>query len=250
MLVIGHCESPSMGQPIRAWGVLLALMAGMASIPAVGDEAESNLPFMAAPVIANRSFAFEIPAQPLADALAKFGALTGLPVIFDAALVQGRRSAAVRGDREPMQALRWMLEGTGLAAQYVRPDRTDAMVVLRAPLAEEGEPIEALASVPLLPGIAHRRYDGLMQTRIRETFCAHPLLARGAYRTAVQFNIDAAGRVQGARLLDTSGDRARDAAIASALEGMRLDWSPPATMAQPVTLVIQPRGAGVCSTEP
>lgn len=240
-----------MGHSIRAMGVLLALAAGATGISATAaDNAGPHSFLMPSTAIANRPLIFEIPTQPLADALEQFGARTGLPVIFDAALVQGRRSAAVHGEHEPMQALQWMLEGTGLVAQYARPGRTDAVVVLRMPPVEEPEPTPGAASDASLPDVVHRRYDGLMQTRIRETFCTHPLLGRGAYRTAVRFSIDAMGRVQGVRLLDTSGDRTRDAAITKALEGMRLDWAPPSTMAQPVTLVIQPRGASVCPTAP
>lgn len=185
----------------------------------------------------------DIPVQPLADALEQFGVRTGLPVIFDAALMDGRRSTAVLGEQRPMQALQTMLAGTGLVAQYARPGRTDAVVVLPAPR----EPELAQAPVAAPAGLVHRRYDGLVQTRIRETFCARPLLARGAWRAAVQFHIDAAGHVREARLLDSSGDRNRDAAITEALAGLHLDWAPPSTMAQPVTLLIQPRGASLCA---
>jgi len=196
----------------------------------------------------SRPVPLDIPAQPLADALERFGALTGLPVIFDTALMEGRWSRAIRGEQAPLAALQALLEGSGLMAQSVRPGRNDAMVVLRAPVA--ATPAEAAPEDAPRAGLVHRRYDGLMQTRIRESFCARPLLARGSYRAAVQFNIDAAGQVGGARLLDTSGDRLRDAAITAALEGMRLDWAPPATMAQPVTLLIDPRGTRLCASAP
>ncbi len=242
-----------MAHPLQSMGVLLALTAGVAGLPAqAADNAASQLIQMPSPVIANHSLAFDLPAQPLADALEQFGAQAGLPVIFDAALVQGRRSAPVHGPHAAMHALRLLLEGSGLVAQYARPGRSDAVVVLPQPplpaeLPEATEPALPAAA----PGnVMHRRYDGLMQTRVRETFCNHPLLSRGSYRTAVQFHVDVMGRVHGVRLLDSSGDRVRDAAITAGLEGMQLDWAPPPTMAQPVTLLIQPRGAGLCATAP
>lgn len=242
-----------MGHQILAMGVFLALAVGVAGSPATAAEIDDPPPLptpSAATVNHPVHFAvhLDIPAQPLADALEQFGVRTGLPVIFDAALMQGRRSTAVLGEQRPMQALQTMLSGTGLVAQYARPGRTDAVVVLPAPAAREPEAVAAPAAAPA--GLVHRRYDGLVQTRIRETFCARPLLARGAWRAAVQFNIDAAGHVQGARLLDSSGDRSRDAAITEALAGLRLDWAPPSTMAQPVTLLIQPRGASLCANAP
>lgn len=248
MPVAGHRESP-MGHQFLAMGVVLALTVGVAGMPATAaDHADSQPLPMPSSAAVSRPVFLDIPAQALADALEQFGALTGLPVVFDAALTQGRRSREVRGEIGPVPALQAMLEGSGLIAQSARPGRNDAMVVLRAPAvpAVSGEvPAEAARA-----GLVHRRYDGLMQTRIRERFCDRPLLARGTWRAAVQFHIDATGQVRAARLLDTSGDRSRDAAITAALDGMRLDWTPPATMAQPVTLLIDPRGMRLCASTP
>lgn len=57
---------------------------------------------------------FEIPAQPLASALAAFERATGLEVDAPAALVAGARAPAVRGELAPEQALQLLLRGTGL----------------------------------------------------------------------------------------------------------------------------------------
>lgn len=237
-----------MGHRTLAMGGLFALLVGAADLPATAaDNVAPPSSLMPSAVAEHGRLAFEIPAQPLAEAIGQFGARTGLPVVFDAALVQGRRSSALHGSHEPLQALQTLLEGSGLVAQYARPGRTDALVVLRAPRA--ADPAEAPEEAPALPpsaGVTHRRYDGLMQARVSETFCANPLLARGGHRIAVQFHVDPTGWIQGARLLDSTGDAARDAAVIAALETVRLDWAPPATMAQPVTMVIQPRVANLC----
>jgi iron complex outermembrane receptor protein len=61
---------------------------------------------------------FNIPAQPLADALIAFGQQSGLQVTVDSALLAGLRSQAVSGSLAPDAALRRLIAGTGPAAQF------------------------------------------------------------------------------------------------------------------------------------
>ncbi len=56
----------------------------------------------------------DLPAQPLADALARFSEATGIKVAYSPTDVAGKRSAAVRGQLEPDQALALLLAGSGL----------------------------------------------------------------------------------------------------------------------------------------
>ncbi len=67
----------------------------------------------------------QIAAQPLADALAALARQTGLRVTVDAPTLAAQRSAAVSGTYSGAQALRRLLEGTGLVARY-----TDALSVV------------------------------------------------------------------------------------------------------------------------
>jgi iron complex outermembrane recepter protein len=57
---------------------------------------------------------FEIKAQPLEDALAKFSTQSGITVV-PTSLTAGKRSAAVHGDMSPNDALAELLRNTGLA---------------------------------------------------------------------------------------------------------------------------------------
>jgi iron complex outermembrane recepter protein len=57
---------------------------------------------------------FEIKAKPLADALMEFGAQSGLTVAAPTTLTAAKRSASVRGDLSPMNALGQLLKGSGL----------------------------------------------------------------------------------------------------------------------------------------
>ena len=58
---------------------------------------------------------FDIPPQPLTDALALFGRQSGLQVSVDAALILGVQSPGVTGTLSPEQALGRLLAGTGIA---------------------------------------------------------------------------------------------------------------------------------------
>ncbi len=78
---------------------------------------------------------YDIAEQRLADALREYSRISGRDVVAAAALVEGRRSAAVRGRYSADAALARLLSGTGLMAELV-----DGALVVReasiAPLAE------------------------------------------------------------------------------------------------------------------
>ena len=60
------------------------------------------------------SLTFNIPQQPLASALNRLAAQSGLQVIFDGTLVVGKSSPGVVGTKEPEVALAEVLKGSGL----------------------------------------------------------------------------------------------------------------------------------------
>ncbi|WP_432729963.1 TonB family protein [Variovorax sp. W6] len=179
---------------------------------------------------------FDIARQPLHAALEQYGLRTGLPVFFDAALVAGRESTAVQGLATPVEALRTLLQGTGLVADYAGTTTSFVLKPERADAASAPDASEAPATASY-----DGSYDGLVQTRIWEAFCGNPRTAPGAYRAAIRFVIDGTGRIANAFLLHTSGDRARDGAILETLRQTRIDRPPPPEMAQPLTMLILPR---------
>jgi iron complex outermembrane receptor protein len=61
-----------------------------------------------------QQLSFDIPAQPLADALAEFGRQSGWQISYAPGLAEGRRSAAVGGTHDPAAALGLLLSGTGI----------------------------------------------------------------------------------------------------------------------------------------
>lgn len=87
---------------------LAALMAGPGPIASVA-RAQTAGPSVSG------ARAFDIPAQPLRDALGQFGRQAGLPVSFASATSAGLRSQPVKGTMAPDEALTRLLGGTGVS---------------------------------------------------------------------------------------------------------------------------------------
>ncbi|MGC4250876.1 MAG: STN domain-containing protein, partial [Sphingobium sp.] len=106
----GKRASRTAGSRAAIGAVLLAgtALAGLAS-PASAQTAETA---------AQRTF--NIPSQPLADAIMDYGAQSGVQVTAGADLVAGRTSSAVSGSFAPAEALSRMLAGTGLTFRFIR----------------------------------------------------------------------------------------------------------------------------------
>lgn len=62
---------------------------------------------------------YDIPAQPLGEALRRYSELSGRDIVAASKLVEGRRSSAVRGRFTPDMALSRLLAGSGLAVELV-----------------------------------------------------------------------------------------------------------------------------------
>lgn len=93
------------------FAILLALPAFGLPLPAIaagksGHGAENSQ---------NAALRFNIPAQPLVDALNAFIAATDWQVGFPAGMAKDIRSSAVHGSYTPQQALRQLLSGSGLS---------------------------------------------------------------------------------------------------------------------------------------
>ena len=82
---------------------------------------------------------FDIPAQPLAPALSQFASQSGREVLFDPALVAGKRTQGLKGDFAIERALGQLLSGSGLKAQSAGR----ALVISAAPIAISTAPSPA-----------------------------------------------------------------------------------------------------------
>lgn len=181
---------------------------------------------------------FDLPAQPLADALNRYAAASRRTALFSSAFVAGRTSSELRGLYAPEMALRKLLEGTGLVAEKAPGGPGDAFV-----LREAGQPATAAAAAPSGAMEDGDGYDGLVQARVWRALCGNPGTVPGSYRSLLRFEVNAAGAVHRARLLRTTGDPRRDALVLDVVQRVRMDMPPPAGMAQPLTMVVLPRSA-------
>jgi len=88
------------------------------------------------------ALAVDIPAQPLAQALAALARQTGLQLIYVSGVVRDQRSLAVAAGTSANEALARMLEGTGLKFEYLTPHS------IRILAAVVGPPKEAATKTP------------------------------------------------------------------------------------------------------
>ncbi|WP_156952079.1 STN domain-containing protein [Bradyrhizobium sp. WSM1743] len=119
---------------------------------------------------------FDIPAQPLASALDRYGDATGREVLYNPALAQGRSSEAVKGSFEPEVALQLLLAGTGLAARFLKDN---SFVLVPAPVAP-GPPEGSAAALT-------RQYYGVVQARLRDALCRPTRRGREAIASRLWF---------------------------------------------------------------
>ena len=98
------------GARIRAFAIALSLViAGQVPLsPSAAQDATAR--------------AFEITPQPLPSAFLTFAEQSGLEVLFDARIAQGKESPGVQGTYTPEEALRRLLAGTGLTYRFTGAD--------------------------------------------------------------------------------------------------------------------------------
>jgi hypothetical protein len=169
---------------------------------------------------------FDIPAQPLEDALYAFGTVTGIEVFAKGADVAGRRSTAVKGTFAAVEALRVLLSGTGLDVQPI-----GLGAITLSPSRSEALPKTLL----------YRSYSASVQAAIVHTLCGDSGANLGRYRVAVRLWINESGIVSSADLLSSSGDPTRDRRLHDLFVGVAVGQPPPAALPQPVIMVILPR---------
>jgi hypothetical protein len=212
---------------VRSGQTLALVFAVLLSVgTALADDARTN---------------FNIPAQPMAEALYAFSAITGIEILVDARSAEGRRSTAVAGTMAPREALEVMLAGSGLASEDFGPG-TIALKPIPRPPADGSSGSAARLDLP---------YFADVQRAIQQALCADARTLPGTYRVALKLWIGRSGTVLLSKRLDTTGDAARDVAIDAVMHGGLRIGQPPADLPQPITLLISPRDpqeTSVCSS--
>ncbi len=199
--------------------------------------------------------AFNIPAQPLATALVAYSRTTGIQVLYDSRLRSNRRSSPVVGSFTPDVALQTLLVGTGLLANYTpsgdvvlhqpaapgsdiaEPPLPDGPVLTLGTLQVQGAPQIGPVTQDDAEG---RLYAGVLERDIRQALRQNPRSAGGNYRVLVKLWLARSGTVQRFMLMHSTGDEQRDDAIAQSLRGLTISQPPPASLPQPVGIVLTP----------
>jgi TonB-dependent siderophore receptor len=102
---------------------------------------------------------FDIPPQPLAQALLDFSRATGVELFFDDALVAGLNSPGLSGNFTDEEALRQLLSGSGLTHRFTNPNTvilernaSGGGVTQLAPLAVQGTAPAEFGDTPVAEG--------------------------------------------------------------------------------------------------
>ncbi len=223
---------------------VLALAGGLICLGVLTVSAKAHAQPASSQTAATR-LQFDIPAQALGDALDEYSRLTGVAVLIDDAYAR-RQSGAVRGSRTAADALRQLLAGTGLAARY---PGAQSIVIYGPPDAASPAiaPSVEIVAASDIPGARMRNTDygpyvGRVQSALRRVLCSSAATRPGAYRLALQLRLNVQGTVERVRLLDTTGEDTRDAAISRAVQALDVGASPPAGMPQPISILLLPEG--------
>jgi hypothetical protein len=178
---------------------------------------------------------FNIPSQPLGTALERYGDLTGREVLYNTALVTGRRATAVAGTFSPEDALSRLLEGTGLSADFL----SDGSFVL-APAPRVNQ-----AKADVAPFVVRRRYYALIQTSLRNAFCENNIARAGDYRVVLKFWIGQTGALARFERLGSAGSANLDQGVDATMRALQIGAPPPKGFLQPVLVMIVPQARGV-----
>jgi len=187
---------------------------------------------------------FDIGAQRLGDAIAAFSRATGLDVLVDGEDAQ-RPAGAVRGRLTAAQALEALLAGTGLEARHA----TATSVVIQAargpaaPAWQPGTEAPEFEESGFHGGdVLYQSYAAQVQQALRASLCGASETRPGGYRLALQVRLDARGTVERFRLLSTTGQTSRDAAVLRKVRTLAIGTPPPASLPQPLVILLLPEG--------
>lgn len=200
-------------------------------------------PARAQSVAIDQSIAFDIPAQPLGAALTAYFRASGVQLLYDSSLAQGRRSSAVKGNFTPRQALNLLLRGTGLVARYSRgnaavlaPEHDAARIESLVPLGRVvvREPVE----VPPPTAFQRLQYYARLEAELQAHLHADRRTSHLGFDLRAAIRISASGVVESIDIRPGAGNGA--AQVVAVLAGKQVA-PPPRGIGQPLLLVLRGR---------
>lgn len=231
------------------WGVWGAGAAVLASLLATGtviagvDETLASA--QSSPIATRRPITFDIPRQPLANALDAFGAQANLQILYESSLARGRQAAAVIGVFTPEEALQLLLAGNNLVASYADDKNVIVHPIVPIFLGTDSPVMPAaglivLHALKVEPGSVpdYRSYDGLIALDLQKALRRNTKTRDGNYTVDAKLWIGNGGAVERAELTNSSGDKGRDEAIFHTLRDFVVSREPPADLPEPVSVSI------------
>lgn len=192
--------------------------------------AAAGQPEPEAAALAEGPIDFDIPAQPLATALAAFSAVSGYQIMMADAGSGAGYSRAVKGALPPKDALVQVISGTGLVARFTADK---AAVLIRHDYSRN-------VSTRALPRGNQAQFEARLQNDVIRTLCQNEATRPGVYRAALDLWVNSFGDVDHVELLSSTGDTDRDKQIVAMLDSLH-SMSPPSGLGQPTTLLIVPK---------
>jgi len=189
---------------------------------------------------------YDIPVAPLDRALPQFAEQAEIEILFDPHVAAGRVSDPVHGTFVARDALRLLLERSGLMFNFT----SARSVVVYQPGARQfsdGNQPNSLrldldtmsVTAPRLIGggsrAAFMAYAQAAQADIRRILMqAHLKAPDNAQRTRISTHVDSSGQLFEVEVLRQSGNPAQDKQISSLLTGLQMTRVPPPDLPQPL----------------
>lgn len=227
----------------------LALELGLASALSAAEPPPSK---------PSKLIEFDIPAEPLPQAIEQFAAITGVQVLYDSPVGEHLASPGAHGRLGNAQALEQLLAGTGLTARF-----SNAGDAILAPINSTAtHPISAAAPPADLPSLtlsplqvkapfelevaddgaaAFGLYAALVRNDVRHALTQTQKLSRQEFEANLDLWVNARGVIQEVRLQTPSGHKDCDAQILAAIQGLVLDAPPPPGLPQPIRVSVTGR---------
>ena len=150
------------GQSRRRSADIATVVSGMLrALSICAPVALFDAPAALAQAFEPRALAADIPAQPLAQALAAFARQTGLQFVYVSDVVRNQRSHAVSAGLGATEALARVLEGTGLKFEYLTPRSIRILAAVVGPPRETTTKIPAGEELQEVIVTANRREENL-----------------------------------------------------------------------------------------
>lgn len=194
-----------------------------------------------------KTIVFDIPSEPLAAALQAFSQRSGVELFYESAITEGLQSPALKGDFTPRDALRQLLAGTGFVIHYNLHNAVSLSLPAAASWAEQPDHSMGNASLSLAPlnvvaggpdDEQLREFSEALQNDVSTALAKNRDIRSGNYRIRIKLWIDPSRAIRRAQVTETTGDSARDAAIANVLQGLMITRAPPSGLAQPVRVIV------------